>query len=52
MAFARAYSVGPKRLREVFEREKAAGNVNCDYEELEARIAYEFAFPRLKELEK
>lgn len=40
--FVRAYSVGPQRLREVFEREKAAGNVAFDYGELELRIiAYE-----------
>jgi len=49
--FVKAYSVGPKRLREVFEREKAAGRIKFDYGEIEARvIAYEQQFPRLKEL--
>ena len=51
--FTRAFSVGPKRLREVFDREKAAGRINFDYGEIEARvIAYEQQFPRLKELMK
>lgn len=49
--FIKAYSVGPQRLREVFEREKAAGNIKFDYGELEARvIAYEQKFPKLKDL--
>lgn len=49
--FVKAYSVGPQKLREVFEREKAAGNVSFDYGEMElAVLAYEEKFPRLKEL--
>ncbi len=46
--FARAYSVGPKRLREVFEREKAAGNITMDFEQLELQLAHVYGQTFLK----